>query len=81
MYQDPADTTGPSLGGNTGSSYNGVLYFPSAQVTFYGNSRGTDVGIVVADSFALSGHPTVNLSGITGITPPVNFVKNAILVE
>jgi hypothetical protein len=81
MYQDPADTTGPSLGGNTGSFYTGVLYFPSSRVTFFGNSTGTSVGIVIADSFAMSGHPTVNLQGLTGITPPTSFVKNAILVE
>jgi hypothetical protein len=81
MYQDPADTNGPSLGGNTGSSYGGVLYFPTSQVTFFGNANSIDVGIVIADSFALSGHPTVNLQGLSGITPPVNFVKNAILVE
>jgi hypothetical protein len=76
-----ASCPGPSLGGNTGSSYAGIIYFPSSQVTFFGNSGGTSAGVVIADSFALSGHPTVNLSGLTGLTPPVNFVKNAILVE
>jgi hypothetical protein len=87
MYQDPADTNGPSLGGNNGSSYNGVLYFPSSAVTFFGflgNSNGISVGVVIADSldmFSLGGRLTVNLSGLTGITPPTNFVKNAILVE
>jgi hypothetical protein len=81
FYQDPADTNGPSLGGNTGSSYNGVIYFPSSQVTFFGNASGISAGVVVAESFALSGHPTVNLTGLSGITPPTNFVKNAILVE
>jgi hypothetical protein len=81
MYQATGNTTGPSLGGNTGSFYTGVLYFPSSQVTFFGNSTGTAVGVVIADSLAMSGHPTVNLQGLTGITPPTSFVKNAILVE
>jgi hypothetical protein len=81
FYQDPADTNGPSLDGNTGSFYTGVLYFPSSQVTFFGNSTGTSVGIVIADSFALSGHPTVNMQGLAGITPPALLVKSAVLVE
>ena len=81
MYQDPADTVGPSLGGNTGSFYKGVLYFPKSELTFFGNSTGTDVGIVVADAFALSGHPTVNLKGSAGLPPGVSIITNAILVE
>lgn len=85
FYQQPCppgtSCPGPSLGGNTGSSYTGVIYFPSSQVTFFGNANSISVGVVIADSFALSGHPTVNLSGLTGTTPPTNFVKNAILVE
>ncbi len=84
IYQDPADTNAASLGGNTGSSYNGVLYFPKAQVTFFGNATGIDVGIVVADAFALSGHPTVNLegaAGLQGLGITVNDIKTAVLVE
>jgi hypothetical protein len=79
---------GPSLGGNSGSNYQGVLYFPSAQLTFYGNnctgcsSAGFDVGTVITYSLALSGNPIVNLlgnadmpGGVTGV------IKNAVLVE
>ena len=81
MYQDPADTNGPSLGGNTGSFYDGVLYFPKSQVTFFGNGNAVDVAIVVADAFALSGHPTVNLQGTAGLPPGVNVILDATLVE
>jgi Flp pilus assembly protein TadG len=84
IYQDPADTNGASLGGNTGSTYNGVLYFPKAEVTFFGTATGIDVGIVVADAFALSGHPTVNLegaAGLQGLGITVNDIKTAVLVE
>jgi hypothetical protein len=83
MYQDPNDTntTGPELGGNTGSFYNGALYFPSDQLTFSGNSTGTDVAIVVVGSLQLSGHPTINLEGAGGLPPGVNIVSVATLVE
>ncbi|HKF52521.1 MAG TPA: pilus assembly protein TadG-related protein [Candidatus Acidoferrales bacterium] len=84
MYQDPNDTVGPSLGGNTGANYQGVLYFPSSEVTFFGNNSSIDTAMVVADAFALSGNPTVNLQGQAGLPPGVNNVtaiKQAVLVE
>jgi len=93
MYQDPADTNkgpapqGPTLGGNSGSSYDGVLYFPSDELTFYGNANSTNcsdgfsAGVVIANSFSLSGHPTVCLQGQGGLPPGVNLVSVATLVE
>jgi hypothetical protein len=81
MYQDPADTNGPTLGGNTGSSFGGALYFPKSKVTFKGNASNVTAGIVVADAFALSGNPTVNLQGSAGLPPGVSIITNAILVE
>ena len=81
FYQDPNDTNGPSLGGDTSNTYDGVLYFPKAQVTFYGNSSIGDIALVVADSLALSGHPTVNLLGASGLGNATTFIKNAVLVE
>jgi Putative Flp pilus-assembly TadE/G-like len=81
FYQDPNDTNGPSLGGNTGSYYDGGLYFPKSEVTFFGNATSVNVGIIVGAAFALSGHPTVNVLGVGGLPPGVNLVSNAILVE
>jgi hypothetical protein len=86
MYQDPTDTntTGPSLGGNSGSQYTGILYFPKDQLTFYGNNNSLSVGVVVADSLALSGHPNVTFNGSAGVPgglPPSFTVGTATLVE
>jgi hypothetical protein len=81
MYQDPNDTNGPSVGGNVGSTYQGLMYFPKSQITFFGNSNSIAVGIVIADAFALSGHPTVNLQGQAGMPTGVNLLTNAVLVE
>jgi Flp pilus assembly protein TadG len=78
FYQDPNDTSGPTLGGNSGSSYSGALYFPKAQVTFFGNNNSISVGMVVADALGLSGSPTVTLGGsISGIA----LLTHPILVE
>ena len=81
FYQDPNDTAGPVITGNASSFYDGVLYFPKANVTFQGNSSIGDVAIVVADALTLSGHPTVNLQGTAGLPPGVSVIANAVLVE
>jgi len=99
MYQDPQDCNcgtggcdngvvscgpGPALGGNTGSYYDGILYFPNDQITFYGNNVSYSAGAVISDSLQLSGNPTLNLQGAAGIPgglPPAFTLANATLVE
>lgn len=81
FYQDPADTNGPTLGGDSGTTYNGALYFPKSTVTFFGNNKNITTDIVVADALALSGNPTVNLQGAAGLPAGVNLISNALLVE
>jgi Flp pilus assembly protein TadG len=74
---------GPTLGGNsTGTNYSGALYFPSDQITFYGNNGDTiNVAMVVSYSIALSGNPTVNLLGPGAMPAGVDLIKVATLVE
>jgi Putative Flp pilus-assembly TadE/G-like len=81
FYQDPNDHSGPQLGGDNNSQFKGALYFPGAQLTFFGNSVNYTTGIVVAEAVALSGNPTVNLLGTAGLPPGVNIVTVATLVE
>jgi hypothetical protein len=84
FYQDPNDTAGPVITGDTTNALDGVLYFPTANVTFQGNSSIGDVAVVIADSLTLSGHPTVNLQGIAGLpagTAAQSVLKSPILVE
>ncbi|HEY6130143.1 MAG TPA: pilus assembly protein TadG-related protein [Candidatus Acidoferrum sp.] len=87
FYQDPLDTTGMSLGGNTGSTYNGIIYTPTAEVTFFGNAKGGNgitAAVVVAAAVNFFGNPTVTLGGLTGLPaapPPVFTAGQATLVE
>ena len=90
MWQDKNDTNvgpapnGPTLGGNNGSQFNGILYFPSDQLTFYGNNVSYSVGVVISNSLALSGNPDVTFNGaasVPGGLPPGFTVGNAHLVE
>jgi len=80
FYQDPNDTLGPTIGGNVGSFFDGALYFPKSQVTFFGNTSFS-VAMVVAGSVALNGNPTVNLTGNSGLPPGVHLLSNSTLVE
>jgi Flp pilus assembly protein TadG len=90
MWQDKNDPNvgpspqGPTLSGNSGSQFNGILYFPSDQLTFGGNGVGFGVGVVVSDSLALQGSPIVSFLGVTGVPgglPPSFTVATASLVE
>jgi Flp pilus assembly protein TadG len=94
MYQDRADTAtgignacppgsaiGPQLGGNTGSSYNGALYFPADQLWLFGNSGTIAFDVLVTDSVCLSGNATFNIAGAAGLPVPIPVLSNAVLVE
>jgi hypothetical protein len=81
FYQDPDDKSAPQLSGDNRSYFQGALYFPEAQLTFFGNNVRYSVGVVVADALRLSGNPTVNLLGTAGLPPGVSVIKNAVLVE
>lgn len=81
FYQDPSDPSSPTLGGDNTSYFNGALYFPTQNITFYGNNSSYSVGMVVSASFSLSGNPTLNLTGNVGMGPGVGLVKDAVLVE
>jgi len=85
FYQDPKDTNGPSLGGDSSSFYQGALYFPTSMITWFGNgslNTGANYTLVVAAAVALSGHPTVTInSNYSSLPGGVNIIKNATLVE
>jgi len=80
FYQDPNDTATPSLGGDNNSNFNGILYFPKVQLTFFGNNVSYATGLVVADAVALSGHPTVTFGSSTGLGG-IGVLTHPILVE
>jgi len=84
MFQDPNDFSSPTLGGDDNSFFDGVLYFPEGNLTFFGNTTGAGfrVGIVDADALIFSGSPVVNLQGSAGLPPGVtNPITSATLVE
>src|SRR5215471_6679538 len=81
MYQDPGDTAPPSIYGDNNSSYNGVLYFPTVQLTLFGNSNFTSNGPMIADSISINGNPVVTLGNFPGGLPPTASFAVPTLVE
>ena len=87
FYQDPNDTNtnGPSLGGDSSSFLQGTLYFPSDQLTFFGNTTYNSLAsytLVIAKALTFSGSPDVILnSNYAGLPNGVSIIKNAVLVE
>lgn len=85
------NNTGPQLGGNDGSVYGGVLYFPGDQLYLTGNTSTTvnctagstciTVSASVTDTLCTGGNATFNVTGITGSSNPFPTLSNAILVE
>jgi len=81
LYQDPADTTQAYLSGNNTSMFNGEIYMPTAQLTFYGDASFTVTGQVVVNSIAITGNPTVNLGFFPGGSPATANLTVPALVE
>jgi len=83
IFQDPNDNQSASIGGDKNSFFDGALYFPEGQLTFFGDTGGFgfNVAIADADAIVLGGNTTVNLQGSAGLPPGVNLITNATLVE
>src|SRR5579862_144431 len=81
MYQDPNDTVGPYIYGDNKSTFNGIMYFPSVQITLYGNSQFTSNGPLIADALSINGNPNVTLGNFPGGTPPTSNFTVPVLVE
>ena len=82
FFQDrsiPSSAAGSTITGNTGSTFDGAMYFPTTQVTLSGNSSVGGYGIVVADKLVVSGNSTLgnNYSSLANGSP----IKGLALAE
>jgi hypothetical protein len=76
FYQDPRIGSGKpasSLTGNSASTLEGVLYFPTTALTWEGSAAGYEASytVFVADTIVMTGSATVNMnfSGLTHGSP------------
>ncbi len=82
FFQDrsiPGTAAGSTITGNSTSTFDGALYFPTTTVTFGGNSSTSGYSIVVANQLSVSGNSSIgsNYSSLTGGSP----IKGAVLAE
>lgn len=82
FFQDrsiPATAAGSSITGNSSSTFDGALYFPTTALSFGGNSSTSGYSIVVADKLTVSGNSSIgaNYTSLTGGSP----IKGAVLAE
>jgi hypothetical protein len=52
----PLGSAGSVLNGNSSSTFDGALYFPTTQLTYNGNSSANGYTIVVADKLLVNGN-------------------------
>jgi hypothetical protein len=82
FFQDrsiPAGSAGSTVNGNSGSTIDGALYFPSTTLTYNGNSSSSGYSIIVADKLVANGNSNVgdNYSSLANGSP----IKGLVLSE
>jgi Putative Tad-like Flp pilus-assembly len=61
FYQDPSVPKGSSsslISGNSGSTFDGTIYFPTTGLSYSGNSSSSGYTILVGDTVSVSGNST-----------------------
>lgn len=81
FYQDPSVTggAGSTINGNSSSTFDGALYFPTTTLTYNGNSSLSGYTIVVAYDIVWNGNSTIgnNYSSLASGSP----IKSGLLVQ
>jgi hypothetical protein len=82
FFQDrsiPSGSAGSTITGNSSSTFDGALYFPTTSVSFGGNSSASGYSFVVADQLTVSGNSSIgsNYTSLTSGSP----IKGTVLAE
>ncbi|MFZ2061658.1 MAG: pilus assembly protein TadG-related protein [Candidatus Binatus sp.] len=82
FFQDrsiPSSGAGSTITGNSSSTFDGAVYFPTTALSFNGNSSASGYSIVVANQLTLSGNASLgsNYSSLANGSP----IKGTILAE
>ncbi len=82
FFQDrsiPSSDAASTITGNSTSTFDGAIYFPTTNLSFGGNSSATGYSIVVANQLSLSGNSSLgaNYTSLAGGSP----IKGTILAE
>jgi hypothetical protein len=82
FFQDrsvPSSGAASTINGNSSSTFDGAVYFPTTTLNFNGNSSSSGYSIVVANQLTINGNSTLgnNYSSLTNGSP----IKGTILAE
>jgi hypothetical protein len=84
FFQDrsvPVGSAASTLKGNSSSTFDGVVYFPTTSLTYVGNSSSSGYTDLIADTITISGNASItinsNYSSLTGGSP----IKSSALYE
>ncbi len=72
-------TNGTSIVGNSSSTFDGAVYFPTTALSYVGNSSSSGYTFLVGDTITVVGNSTVgdNYSGLSNGSP----IQSATLYE
>jgi Putative Flp pilus-assembly TadE/G-like len=82
FFQDrsvPSTAAGSTINGNSSSTFDGALYFPTTQLTYNGNSSASGYTIIVADKLLINGNSQMgnNYTSLANGSP----IKTPVLSE
>lgn len=84
FFQDrsiASGSPGSTVIGNSSSSFDGVVYFPTTALSYFGNSSGSGYTFLIADTITISGNTSmtlgVNYSSLSNGSP----IKSSTLFE
>ncbi len=74
----PYRPNGSTINGGSNSSFEGVLYFPSTNLTFSGTSTNADWTMLIAETLTVSGNTVVQSNYSTSDVPPPTRVASVV---
>src|SRR5208337_2840411 len=72
---------GATVTGNSSSTFDGVLYFPTTDLTFTGNSSSTGYTYLIADTITLTGNTAMTIGNDTSSLADGSPIKSSALYE
>lgn len=60
FYQDPSNTSAATFNGGSNTTVEGIMYFPTADLTFGGGNASSIYSTIIAGTITFSGGTTVN---------------------
>ncbi len=85
FFQDPSvansKSNGSSIVGNSTSTFDGILYFPTTSLSYVGNSSSNGYTFLIADTISLGGNATARLGSDYSTLPNGSPIKSTALYE